>query len=233
MVCRWLSRSLKSGCVAKWTPPTLVRGLRRGAEPRRTTTSSLTVCISRPKRRRGDVADPLRGGGSTAAGERTFRAPNEDDLAAIRAAVSRLAEVEALWQAQGIIPSEDIPEESNYERGHKLYGRYTWLDMFSPRQALVHGTFSDEFARLIPEVKTVSVTRLTTSYSTGADARQSVELELVVFDLEHRSAGHAQHIREAQFLVQVDVRRVRGCHIPILMVLGAPHCQLRGNRSVL
>jgi putative DNA methylase len=89
----------------------------------------------------------------TPSGERTFRAPTDEDLAATRAAESRLAEVKDIWQAQGILPAEDIPDESNYERGHRLYGRYTWLDMFSPRQALVHGTFSHEFAKLIPEVE--------------------------------------------------------------------------------
>lgn len=89
----------------------------------------------------------------TAAGVRSFRAPSTEDLAAIRAAEMRFLEVKEIWQAQGFLPSEDIPDESNYERGHRLYGRYTWLDMFSPRQALVHGTFMKEFAKLIPEVE--------------------------------------------------------------------------------
>ncbi|MBP2520895.1 DUF1156 domain-containing protein [Rhodococcus sp. PvP104] len=89
----------------------------------------------------------------TAAGERTFRAPTDEDLAAVQAAETRFAEVKDLWQARGILPSEDIPDESNYDRGHRLYGRRTWLEMFNPRQALVHGTFSEEFVKLIPEVE--------------------------------------------------------------------------------
>lgn len=89
----------------------------------------------------------------TASGERTFRAPTEDDHAALRSAEARYADVKDVWQARGILPSEDIPDEANYDRGHRLYGRYTWLDMFTPRQALVHGTFSDEFAKLIVEVE--------------------------------------------------------------------------------
>lgn len=89
----------------------------------------------------------------TASGERTFRAPSEADLTAVHEAEKRLLELNDLWQAQGCLPSEDIPDESNYERGHRMYGRRTWLDMFTPRQALVHGTFSNEFAKLIPEVR--------------------------------------------------------------------------------
>lgn len=89
----------------------------------------------------------------TGAGDRAFRAPTDSDLAAIRAAEEQFAAVKDLWQARGILPSEEIPAEANYERGHRMYGRYTWLDMFSPRQALVHGTFGDEFAELIPEVR--------------------------------------------------------------------------------
>lgn len=89
----------------------------------------------------------------TASGERTFRAPTEADLAAISKAEEHLLELKDIWQAQGNLPSEDIPDESNYERGHRMYGRYTWLDMFTPRQAMVHGTFSNQFSKLIPEVQ--------------------------------------------------------------------------------
>lgn len=89
----------------------------------------------------------------TAASERTFRAPTDEDLASIQAAETRFAAVKDLWQTRGILPSEDIPDESNYDRGHRLYGRRTWLEMFNPRQALVHGTFSEEFVKLIPEVE--------------------------------------------------------------------------------
>jgi len=89
----------------------------------------------------------------TASGERTFRAPSETDLNAIRESEVRLSELKDIWQATGILPVEEIPDVSNYERGHRMYGRSTWLDMFTPRQALVHGTFSAEFAKLIPEVR--------------------------------------------------------------------------------
>ncbi|MFJ9420187.1 DUF1156 domain-containing protein [Streptomyces sp. NPDC101227] len=85
-------------------------------------------------------------------GERTFRAPTQTDLDAIATAEAKLEEVKALWQATDVLPSEEIPVEANYDRGHRMYGINTWLDFFLPRQALVHGTFGDEFAKLIPEV---------------------------------------------------------------------------------
>ncbi|MFF4792956.1 DUF1156 domain-containing protein [Streptomyces sp. NPDC001276] len=89
----------------------------------------------------------------TAAGERTFRAPTQTDLDAIAAANARLNELKPSWSAAGILPSEEIPTEANYDRGHRMYGINTWLEFFTPRQALVHGTFGDEFAKLIPEVR--------------------------------------------------------------------------------
>lgn len=86
-------------------------------------------------------------------GERTFRTPSSRDLSAVEAAQRHLEEVRDRWKDHGILPSEEIPEQANYDRGHKMYGVETWLDFFTPRQALVHGTFGEEFARLIPEVR--------------------------------------------------------------------------------
>lgn len=86
----------------------------------------------------------------TASGERTFRALTDEDRAAIRAAESRFAEVKDLWQARGILPTEEFPDGNDLRPKH--YGLDHWVDFFTPRQALVHGTFSEEFAKLIPEV---------------------------------------------------------------------------------
>lgn len=88
----------------------------------------------------------------TASGK-TFRAPSSTDLEAVRAAGARLEEIRREWSEQGVLPTEDIPDEANYDRGHRMYGINTWLDFFTPRQALVHGTFGEEFARLVPEVR--------------------------------------------------------------------------------
>lgn len=87
-----------------------------------------------------------------AAGDRTFRAPTETDLESIQAAEARYASVETEWIAEGYLPGDQIPA------GHKTaepqrFGLSRWLDMFTPRQALVHGTFSRQFERLMPEVR--------------------------------------------------------------------------------
>jgi adenine-specific DNA methylase len=88
----------------------------------------------------------------TTAGHR-FRAPTKVDLDALGAASVALAESEVAWNRDGILPSEAIDKTTNYERGHMLYGISCWRDMFSPRQLLVHGTFVEEFRRLVPEVR--------------------------------------------------------------------------------
>lgn len=86
-------------------------------------------------------------------GERSFRAPSKDDVAAVSAANARFNSVRDEWIQAGYLPGEEIPPISNYERGHRMYGIRTWLDMFTPRQALVHGTFTQEFKKIIPEVR--------------------------------------------------------------------------------
>lgn len=89
----------------------------------------------------------------TPSGERTFRAPNRSDLDAIAAASEELERVRGEWTQLGYLPFEDIPDEANYERGHRMYGINRWVDMFTPRQALVHGTFAKEFALLASEIE--------------------------------------------------------------------------------
>lgn len=84
-------------------------------------------------------------------GERTFRAPNEADLDAIRAANRQFDLVKREWFAAGVLPTEEFPEGNDLRPRH--YGLTRWVDFFTPRQALVHGTFGEEFARLIPEAQ--------------------------------------------------------------------------------
>lgn len=84
-------------------------------------------------------------------GERTFRAPNEADLQALQAANRTFDALKDEWFDAGILPTEEFPEGNDLRPKH--YGLDRWVDFFTPRQALVHGTFGEEFARLIPEVR--------------------------------------------------------------------------------
>lgn len=82
---------------------------------------------------------------------RYFRAPTATDLEAIAAAEEELGRLEARWEAQGILPTEEIGI-SNYDRGHRLYGVHRWSDFFAPRQRLVKGVFVEEWLRLRTEL---------------------------------------------------------------------------------
>lgn len=84
-------------------------------------------------------------------GERSFRAPNEADLQALQAANRTFDALKDEWFDDGILPTEDFPEGNDLRPKH--YGLDRWVDFFTPRQALVHGTFGEEFARLVPEVR--------------------------------------------------------------------------------
>jgi putative DNA methylase len=83
---------------------------------------------------------------------RFFRPPNERDLDALAQAERCLAEKWPEWEAAGLIPTEQIPGDSNYNRGHRLYGMTRWCDMFTPRQLLGHLTLVEELRRLTPEI---------------------------------------------------------------------------------
>ncbi len=84
-------------------------------------------------------------------GERTFRAPNSADTDALRAAAQHFDGVKDGWLSSGILPTEEFPDGNDLRPKH--YGLDRWIDFYTPRQALVHGTFGEEFAALIPEVR--------------------------------------------------------------------------------
>jgi adenine-specific DNA methylase len=70
--------------------------------------------------------------------ERGFRSPRVDDDNS-EYIHQRLLEKLPEWEALGTLPTEGFPVETNYDRGHRMYGMYKWTDMFSPRQLLCHG----------------------------------------------------------------------------------------------
>ena len=80
---------------------------------------------------------------------RFFRAPNEDDLAALAGAERELWAKWPQWEAQGLIPTEAIPEGYNTKQPLS-FGMKRWCDMFTPRQLLGHLTLVEELNRLKP-----------------------------------------------------------------------------------
>jgi putative DNA methylase len=91
---------------------------------------------------------------------RGYRAPRpeDDNSAAIQA---HLSEKMPEWEALDLVPSEPIPELSNYERGHKLYGLNYWRDMFCPRQLLGHVTAVEVFRELLSKEEEKGLSDLT------------------------------------------------------------------------
>lgn len=65
----------------------------------------------------------------------TFVAPTEEDEQAIAAAEAELAKRLPDWEAQGLVPSDVIPD-GNKTSEPRRYGMKLWSEMFSPRQLL-------------------------------------------------------------------------------------------------
>lgn len=80
------------------------------------------------------------------------RSPTQTDIDAVEAADKSFSSRKDQWLADGVVPSEEIPM-GNKTKEPLNYGMLFWYEMFSPRQCLVHGTFVEEFERLIPEVR--------------------------------------------------------------------------------
>lgn len=81
---------------------------------------------------------------------RGFRAPTQTDLDGLAKAKAELTRILPQWEADDVLPDERVPV-GNDTRPHQ-YGMPRWRDMFSSRQLLVHGTFVEEFRKLVPEV---------------------------------------------------------------------------------
>jgi putative DNA methylase len=87
--------------------------------------------------------------------KRKFRAPTPTDVNALCAADEELREKLPAWTAAGVVPTEDFPPPIP-KHDIRPYGFLRWVDFFSARQLLVHGTFAEEFQRLITEVEAES-----------------------------------------------------------------------------
>jgi putative DNA methylase len=83
---------------------------------------------------------------------RSFRDVTEMDSEAVERADRDLVSTFEQWRRLDIIPTEEIPpQHAKYDVDR--WGMQRWTDMFSSRQLLVHGTFVEEFQRLVPEVR--------------------------------------------------------------------------------
>ena len=80
---------------------------------------------------------------------RGYRAPRpEDDNSA---EVEKLLDEKLLdWEALEIVPSERIPDGNKTSEPHR-YGMTSWLDLFSPRQLLCHGTSVEVYREMLEE----------------------------------------------------------------------------------
>jgi putative DNA methylase len=92
-----------------------------------------------------------------------FRAPTQADLDAARAAEEELARLRPRWEAQDLIPTEEVPEDMEDKRPRE-YGMPRWRDLFLPRQLLTNVVILEEIraaqarARAeLPEAEAVSV----------------------------------------------------------------------------
>ena len=81
-----------------------------------------------------------------------FRLPSEQDFEAVRAAEAEWQRLLPGWEMRGIVPSEEITEASNYDRGHRLYGMGAWRKVFSSRQLLSLCSYLEEIQALHPRL---------------------------------------------------------------------------------
>ena len=83
---------------------------------------------------------------------REFEPPNDEDISAIGRAQATLAERWDDWLADGLIPTEPFPKDTNDQRPN-LYGMDRWHKLFAPRQLLAMLTYLETLRELTPEME--------------------------------------------------------------------------------
>jgi putative DNA methylase len=84
---------------------------------------------------------------------RSYRAPNERDFAATRAAATELERRASDIRGNlALVPDEPLPPQGTLGFRVQLYGMRTWGDLFTPRQALALTTYA-RLAREYPALK--------------------------------------------------------------------------------
>jgi adenine-specific DNA methylase len=72
-----------------------------------------------------------------------FRAPTQADLDAVRAAEEELARLRPRWEAQDLIPTEEIAEGEKTKEPRNM-GLMRWRNLFLPRQLLTNVVVLEE-----------------------------------------------------------------------------------------
>lgn len=80
-----------------------------------------------------------------------FRAPTEQDDAALSEASHRLEANWERWERDDLIPTESFPKGNDMRP--VTYGMPRWCDMFAPRQLLGHLTLVERFRAMQPEIR--------------------------------------------------------------------------------
>jgi putative DNA methylase len=85
---------------------------------------------------------------------RSYRAPTERDLKALRSAAAELQSRKdtAANDPMSLVPDEPLPPQGSLGFRVQLYGMETWADLFTPRQALALTTYVN-LAREYPPLK--------------------------------------------------------------------------------
>jgi putative DNA methylase len=81
-----------------------------------------------------------------------FRAPTDDDRAAVRAVDKELAKHMHGWGAKGLVPDGEIPAGKKTSEPLR-YGIRHWKDMFAPRQLLSLVTYVEELRSMQGEIE--------------------------------------------------------------------------------
>ena len=83
---------------------------------------------------------------------RDYRVPTDEDLSGISRAQATLAERWDDWAAEGLIPTETVPE-GNKTAEPLRYGMDHWYKLFAPRQLLAMLTYLETLRELAPEME--------------------------------------------------------------------------------
>ena len=100
----------------------------------------------------GQMGEQLFGIEVAEGNSRRFEPPPDEDIAAADLARDALAENWSRWLAEGLIPTEPIPE-GNKTSEPLRYGMYQWDQVFAPRQLLAMVTYLETLRELAPEME--------------------------------------------------------------------------------